>query len=161
MRKYAYWLLPMVWMGVIYYASATPYKDQDVKPLMERTMDLSFLTPFIDWISFTYHRSEVSVAALGVNGFIEFFMRKGAHLGVFFILMCLFFVALRRTSHLSFRAVLVVSFFLTTAYAGLDEFHQSFTSNRTPYIGDVVMDMTGAFIAGLCLLFFIRKRNKI
>ncbi len=159
MQKYVYWMLPVVWMAVIYYSSATPYEQQDVKPLMEQTFDLSFLTPFVDWVTFTYHHSEVSVAALGVEGFIEFFLRKGAHLGVFFILMCFFFVALHRASHLSFRAVLVVSFFLTAAYAGIDEFHQSFTANRTPYVGDVMIDMVGALLAGACILLFMRKRT--
>ncbi|MFD2761213.1 VanZ family protein [Lentibacillus juripiscarius] len=160
MKKWVYWLLPVMWMGVIFYSSATPYEQQDVKPFMGRTFDLSFMAPYVDWIAFTYHHAEVSVAALGVEGFIEFFLRKGAHVGVFFILMCLFFIAIRQTTRLRLRAALAVSFFLTAAYAGMDEFHQSFTANRTPYAGDVLLDTAGALLAGILLVFFQRKRDK-
>ncbi|MFB4167816.1 VanZ family protein [Virgibacillus sp. JSM 102003] len=152
MKKYIYWLLPIGWMGIIYYSSAQPYEDQDVKPLLKSSFDLSFLTPLVDWISFTYHHSEVSVAELGTAGIVEFFLRKGAHVGVFFVLMCLFYIALRSTCDMKFLPLIIISYSLTIAYAGLDEFHQGFTANRTPYIGDVVLDGVGAAIAALCLL---------
>ncbi|QKY69955.1 VanZ family protein [Lentibacillus sp. CBA3610] len=163
MKKYLNWLLPIMWMGVIYYSSAQPYEDQDVKPLLESKLDLSFLIPYVDWVSFSYHQSEVSVSALGVEGFVEFFLRKGAHVGVFFILMCLFFVALIKTSRMNFRVRLTVSFLLTVAYAVMDEFHQGFTVNRTPYFGDVMLDATGALIAVILLFFWqqYRTKNKI
>ncbi|RYG74379.1 VanZ family protein [Lentibacillus lipolyticus] len=161
MKKYGYWLLPVMWMGVIFYSSATPYEDQDVKPFMERAFDLSFLTPLIDWISFPYHHAEVSVAALGVEGFLEFFIRKGAHVGVFFVLMCLFFIALHKTIRWRLSVTVALSFLLTAAYAGMDEFHQSFTANRTPYVGDVLLDAVGALLAGLFLTFFVGRRHKI
>ncbi|MFD1361699.1 VanZ family protein [Lentibacillus salinarum] len=160
MKKYVYWLLPIGWMCVIFYSSAQPYEQQDVKPFLERTVDLSFLAPYVDWVAFTYHHGEVSVAALGVEGFIEFFMRKGAHIGVFFVLMCLFYVALSKTSSTTFRAAVVVSFWLTVAYAAIDEWHQGFTANRTPYMGDVVIDGFGALLAVILLAFFRRYRTK-
>ncbi|SDQ24864.1 VanZ family protein [Virgibacillus salinus] len=152
MKKYFFWLLPISWMGIIYYSSAQPYEDQDVKPLLTNMVDLSFLTPFVDWISFTYHHSEVSVAVLGTAGFVEFFLRKGAHVGVFFVLMCLFYIALNRSCDMKFRSLITISFCLTVAYAGLDEFHQGFTANRTPYLGDVVLDGVGAALATICLM---------
>ncbi|HLR62358.1 MAG TPA: VanZ family protein [Lentibacillus sp.] len=160
MKRHVYWLLPILWMGVIFYSSAQPYENQDVKPFLERAFDLSFLTPYLEWVSFKYHQSEVSVAALGMEGFIEFFMRKGAHLGVFFVLFCLFFVALTRSSHLKFRGALAVSFLLTVAYAAIDEFHQSFTANRTPYFGDILLDGAGALIAAILLFVLQRYRTK-
>ncbi|HLS08689.1 VanZ family protein [Lentibacillus sp.] len=160
MKKYIYWLLPIVWMGVIFYSSAQPYEKQDMKPLLDRTFDLSFLTPLVDWVSFTYHHSEVSTAALGVEGFVEFFLRKGAHVAVFFVLMCLFFVAFRKTSRMRFWAVLVMSFLFTVAYGAIDEFHQGFTVNRTPYVGDVLIDGTGALAAAILLGFLQYYRTK-
>ncbi|WP_010532106.1 VanZ family protein [Lentibacillus jeotgali] len=160
MKKYIYWLLPILWMGAIFYSSAQPYEEQDMKPFMERAFDLSFLVPYLDWISFTYHQSEVSVAALGVEGLVEFFIRKGAHLGVFFILMCLFFTAVAKTIGLKLLGALTLSFLLTAAYATIDEFHQSFTTNRTPYLGDVLLDGVGALSAAILLFFFQRYRTK-
>ncbi|MFC4557540.1 VanZ family protein [Virgibacillus kekensis] len=162
--KYGYWLLPIAWMGIIYYSSATPYQEQNMKPFLSNTFDLSFLTPWFDWINFTYHHSEVSVAVLGIEGFIEFFVRKGAHVGVFFVLMCLFYLALHKMGMTRLWKKSAIGFVLTVAYAGLDEFHQSFTANRTPYFGDVILDSFGALLAVICLTVFQRwavtKQNR-
>ncbi|WP_461178374.1 VanZ family protein [Virgibacillus ainsalahensis] len=162
MRNYLYWLLPLIWMGVIFYSSATPYENQDIKPLLnDFPMDLSFLEPVLGWISFTYHQSVVSVDALGVTGFIEFFIRKGAHVGVFLLLMCLFYLAFHKSTGLRFKTTLLFSFLLTVAYAVIDEFHQGFTPNRTPYIGDVFLDSFGALLAsGILILIHWLKSKK-
>lgn len=154
MRKYVYWLLPLIWMGVIFNSSAQPYEKQDIKPLLADEMDLSFLEPFVGWVSFTYNNSMVSVGSLGIEGFIEFFIRKGAHVTVFFLLLCLFHVAIRKSSILSVPVSLLFSFLLTVAYAILDEVHQGFTPNRTPYVGDVFLDSFGAFLA-VCIIVLI------
>ncbi|RDW15656.1 VanZ family protein [Oceanobacillus chungangensis] len=158
MRKYWYWLLPLSWMGVIFYSSGTPYENQDIKPFLGNFIDLSFLEPIISWISFTYHNSIVSVRVLGVEGFIEFFIRKGAHVTVFFLLLCFIFLAISKTSGITFHRRMLFSFLLTVAYAILDEIHQGFTPNRTPYIGDVVIDSIGAAIAALLIMTLHSKK---
>lgn len=159
MRKFLYWLLPLSWMGVIFYASSQPYEQQDIKPLLTNSIDLSFLIPFFDGITFVYHHAEVSVDALGMAGFIEFFVRKGAHVGVYFILLILLFLAFRKTTGINYKMSLSISFFITVAYAISDEYHQGFTENRTPYIGDVFLDSFGALAACLVMLcfFWIKK----
>lgn len=161
MRKYWYWLLPLSWMGVIFYSSGTPYENQDIKPILGNFLDLSFLRPILGWISFTYHNSLISVGELGVDGFIEFFIRKGAHVTVFFLLVCFLYLAITKTIGLAFRWQMVYSFLLTVAYAILDEIHQGFTPNRTPYAGDVVIDSIGAAFAVLLILAIrLWKRRK-
>ena len=117
MRKYLYWLFPFMWMIVIFISSSQPYEKQNIQPFLTDTIDLSFLEPYIHWISFTYNQSEVSVERLGVYGFIEFFIRKGAHVFVFLILCCLFFLALRQTTKVKFSYQLIISFILTFLYA--------------------------------------------
>lgn len=159
MKKYTYWLLPISWMGVIFYSSATPYQEQNIKPFMSEYLDFSFLTPIVDGISFSYHHSQVSVAALGINGFIEFFVRKGAHVSVYLILMCLFYFACKKTMRLSFKTRLIISFILTSLYAAIDEIHQGFTRNRTPYAGDVGLDMFGALIALVAIVLFCKLKK--
>lgn len=146
MKKMFYWFLPLTWMGMIFYSSSTPYQEQDMKPLLSKYTDLSFLKPFLDSITFTYHHSEVSVAALGVEGFIEYFIRKGAHVTVFLLLFLLIYIAFRKTTSLMLRTCIGWSFFITVLYASLDEVHQGFTPNRTPYFGDVLLDTIGAVI---------------
>lgn len=152
MRKYLYWLLPFIWMVVIFFFSAQPYEKQNIQPHLASAIDLQFLEPYLNWITFTYHQSEVSVARLGIYGFIEFFIRKGAHVTVFFILCCFFYMALKQTVKMTFTYRLIISFILTFLYAGFDEFHQGFTVNRTSYIGDVFLD---GFGGGLAVIFLV------
>ncbi len=146
MKKILYWLIPLTWMGFIFYSSAQPYQNQDVKPLLNSYLDLSFLIPIVENIVFVYHQSEVSVDTLGINGFVEFFLRKGAHVTVFFVLCMLLYGVLRKTTLLEQSYCLVFSLLITVVYAGLDEWHQGFTPNRTPYFGDVILDSIGASI---------------
>lgn len=161
MRKLFYWLIACFWIIIIFYASAQPYEKQDIKPLMTNSIDLSFLVPIFDWVSFTYHKSEVSINTLGVEGFIEFFIRKGAHVTVFFLLSCLIYLALKKSTSIPNSGKIIISFFLTVAYAGIDEYHQSFTANRTAYFGDVILDAFGAFVACVCIYAFHRKKRSI
>ncbi|WP_217588490.1 VanZ family protein [Lentibacillus saliphilus] len=147
MSKVRLWLIPFGWMALIYFASSQPYEQQNIKPLLSDRLDLSYVEPLIDHVKFTYNQSEVSVHALGVEGFVEFFVRKGAHLGVFFMLFFFVYYALTKTTRFQFNTRLFVSFIWAVTYAGIDEWHQSFTVNRTPYIGDVIIDAFGALLA--------------
>ncbi|WP_026908908.1 VanZ family protein [Paucisalibacillus globulus] len=158
-KNYFYWLLPTTWMAIIFLSSSTPYEKQDIKPFLSSKLDFSFLEPYFSWISFHYHHSEVSMDALGVNGFIEFFIRKGAHFGTFFVLMFLFCIAFQKTVKWQVQKIIVISFLCTIAYAILDEIHQGFTPNRTPYVGDVLIDGIGAFTACLILMFWIKRKK--
>ncbi|HEY4602062.1 MAG TPA: VanZ family protein [Cerasibacillus sp.] len=161
--KIAYWLLPISWMGVIFYASSQPYEKQDIKPMMAEWLDVSFLEPYLSWIHFTYHNKEISVDSLGIEQFIEFIIRKGTHVTVFFILMLLFYYAMVMTTRWLFSARLWVSFLLSVAYAGIDEYHQSFTPNRTAYIGDVIIDSIGAILAGALIwfIYYVKSQKKM
>lgn len=157
-----YWTLPILWMGIIFYSSATPYEKQDLKPFMSEYIDFSFLEPLVESISFTYHQSEVSVAALGINGFVEFFIRKGAHVTVFFILFWLFLIAFRKTAVIGIGKIIVLSSLLSITYAIFDEIHQGLTPNRTPYIGDVILDSVGVLLAALLYIFILKfRQNRI
>ncbi|WP_058306675.1 VanZ family protein [Gracilibacillus massiliensis] len=160
MKKLVYWILPILWMALIYYSSDQPYQEQDIKPFLSDYIDLSFLEPYLQTISFTYNQSEVSIDQLGVNGLIEFFIRKGAHVGVFMVLCILFYLAFQQTSKYSNRKFLsFFAFFATLLYAIFDEWHQSWTPNRTPYIGDVLLDGFGALLAVLLMLIIFRIKN--
>lgn len=161
MRKVLYWLYPVMWMGVIYYSSDQPYQEQDIKPILSEYMDLSFLEPILQPISFTYHQSEVSIDQLGAEGFIEFFIRKGAHVVVFLILCLLFHYALTKTfPKIEPKLLIFIAFSSTVIYAVFDEWHQGWTPNRTPYIGDVILDSFGAFMAAAVIVIFKKIKNR-
>ncbi|MFG6147955.1 VanZ family protein [Halobacillus sp. B23F22_1] len=156
MKKFGYWIPSLLWMGMIYYSSSTPYEKQDVRPLLGSWFNLSWLTPFVEGITFTYHNQEVSVAAQGIEGFIEFFIRKGAHIGVFFILTLLLYTALRHSFRKGKR-LCAIAWFLTLFYAVFDELHQGLTPNRTPYVGDVVLDALGGSMAVLAIFLWEKR----
>ncbi|SFM24008.1 VanZ like family protein [Gracilibacillus orientalis] len=158
MKKLIYWVFPILWMGVIYYSSDQPYEKQDIKPLLSQYIDISFLDVILQPIAFSYHQSIVSVEQLGVEGVVEFFIRKGAHVGVFCMLCGLFYLAYRKTwQNKNVTLLTFFAFFTTLLYAVFDEWHQGLTPNRTPYTGDVVLDGIGALIA----LFVILLVNKL
>lgn len=155
-----YWLLPIGWMGVIFQSSSTPYTQQDIKPLMGEFIDFTFLEPYVAWIYFTYNGSPVSLETHGAAGLIEFFIRKGAHIFVFFLLACLFKLAIGQTTELHVKRQLLLTFLLTAAYAVMDETHQGFTPNRTAYFGDVILDSFGALLAVFLICFKIHYLDK-
>ncbi|WP_173915582.1 VanZ family protein [Halobacillus sp. Marseille-Q1614] len=157
MKKLSNWIPAFLWMGIIFYSSSTPYEAQNVQPLLQRWLDLAWLTPYISEISFTYNGQIVSAATHGTEGFVEFFIRKGAHVVVFFTLALLFYWAIVRTWNFSVQISLLSAWLLTVVYAITDELHQRLTPNRTPYFGDVVLDSTGA-IAAVLFIFFLRRR---
>lgn len=156
-KKYMTWLFCLLWMGMIFYSSSTPYEKQDVKPFLAGKLDLTLLEPFLEDITFTYNQSVISVQSLGIEGYIEFFLRKGAHVFVFMVLCILFYHSLKYTIN---RAVLRLSFLFTCLYAVFDEWHQGLTPNRTPYIGDVFLDSFGALLAILLILIGQRLGNR-
>ncbi|MCP8617588.1 VanZ family protein [Salirhabdus salicampi] len=160
MKKWSIWALPFLWMGVIFYSSAQPYEKQDVKPFMSDFVDLSFLIPYVHHIEFTYKQDPISVDALGIYGFVEFFIRKGAHVTVFFVLCMLFYMAMKRTIVVKPLYISLFALLATVSYAIFDEIHQGWTPNRTPYIGDVFLDTAGGLLAIIFILFCQRKKRK-
>lgn len=161
LKQLLIWLLPVIWMGIIFLFSATPYERQDLKPALNARFDLSVVEPLVDRVNFTYHNSEISVASLGIESFVEFFIRKGAHVLVFFTLTLLFIYAFKKTTNLDLQLMLLFSYLLSVIYAGFDEWHQSLTPNRTPYIGDVLLDSVGSLFAVVLIatIAFLRKRR--
>ncbi|HSH25750.1 MAG TPA: VanZ family protein [Massilibacterium sp.] len=158
MKKFfIYWLPVLLWMSLIFYSSAQPYEKQDLRPFLSSTFDLSWVSTFFSFVSFEYAGEEISIAALGVSGFIEFFIRKSAHFFVYFILAILFYRALDNTCKKK-NKLFITSLYATIIYAATDEFHQSLTINRTPLVQDVLIDLTGGLCGLLFLTFFQNKK---
>ncbi|MBA2175530.1 VanZ family protein [Halobacillus locisalis] len=158
-NKIFYILAPVSIMGIIFIFSSQPYHEQDLRPAMNDHIPLDVLEPLVASIEIPYHNRIVSVESHGVAGMIEFIIRKFAHFAVFFTLMVAMYIATTRLVMWSFPTRWLTSFVVTIAYAGFDEFHQSLTPNRTPYVGDVVLDGAGALAAGILILLFHRRSS--
>ena len=93
---------------------------------------------------------------------IHIFVRKAAHMTEYFLLALSLQLPLCAwlSNRLSLRGRIVAGFFCTTAFAALDEIHQSFVPGRSGNFTDVCIESVGALIASLCLLIFITLYKK-
>lgn len=138
-----YIALAFAMMGILFYSSSMSYGDQSVTSILDVWLAGEPLEGWLSNIQFTYAGSEVSIAAQGYSGFIEFFIRKAAHFGSYFLIGLFWFLGLRnKTSSLPLAALL--SFMLAVGYASFDEFHQGLTPERTPLLQDILLDGAGA-----------------
>ncbi|EJP6470949.1 teicoplanin resistance protein VanZ [Clostridium sporogenes] len=91
--------------------------------------------------------------------FLNFLIRKAAHMTEYFILFMLLYFAFKNTFYKNIKIKVSI---ITILYACTDEFHQIFIPGREGKIRDVFIDSIGVFV-GLFLIYifkFIRKYRK-
>lgn len=93
---------------------------------------------------------------------LTFCVRKGAHMGAYFILTALLLLAVwRLIAPPVWRAAAAAG--LCALLAGLDEFHQTFVPGRSGQVRDVFIDMAGSacflLLWGTMYYFFSRRRS--
>lgn len=154
--------LAIVIMMVLFYSSSQPYTDQSLTGVLDEILAKEPLKNVLSLIHFNYAGSEVSIAAQGYSSFVEFFIRKLAHFGTYFLLGLCWFLGLKNKMT-SMGLAVFVSWLLASGYAAFDEFHQSITPDRTPLMEDVILDATGALtsilLALIFFLFFYKKKK--
>jgi VanZ family protein len=140
LKKFSrYWLPVLIWMALIFTASA----DKESYQHSSR-----FFEPLLHWLFPQMPQSQVE--------FIHHIFRKCAHLTEYAILALLLWRAMRGRQTMqaqpwrwSQAGLVLAGVFL---YAASDEFHQSFVPNRTALVSDVFIDSAGGAI-GLLLLW--------
>ncbi len=129
-----YWLPLIVWMALIFSASADAQSTEHTS---------RFLEPFLRWL-----KPDISPRAIEAA---RWCVRKAAHVTEFGLLTWLLWRALRKPKRNDPRpwswkpALLALS--IVVLYAATDEYHQRFVPNRTGSIKDVFIDTTGAVLA--------------
>lgn len=153
-------LIPvLVIAGIIFYSSAQPYSKQNIQPMLGEWFVLpEGVVSILSKVHFTYAGSPVSVEERGVEGFIEFFIRKGAHFGVF-LLLAVSAARLFRLWVKSHARLLLATAAFIFLYACSDEWHQSFTGERTPLFHDVMIDFVGG-VTGVLIYLMWRMRKE-
>lgn len=149
-------------MGILFYSSSMPYSDQSVTPFLDRFLQSEPLKGLLSNIEFMYAGSEVSIAALGYSRFVEFFIRKGAHFFIYFLLSFFWFMGLKSNMK-SVPLAALVAFMLAAGYASFDEFHQGLTPERTPLLEDIMLDSAGAIVGVVTTWLFsanFKKRKR-
>lgn len=138
-------LLLFCFLTGVFLASSQPYEKQDLRGTIRKYINMDQVQAKFGGVSFTYGKKEISVKKSGPDGFIEFFIRKGTHFLTFAMLGVLFCRIFRYWFQT--REALGWSGFIVTLVAISDEWHQSFTPDRTSMITDVVLDVTGLIFA--------------
>lgn len=156
-----YLLVAFAIVLVLFYSSSQTYEQQTAIPFLHKFLSTEPFKTQLSQVSFQYAQERVSIAAIGYDKFIEFFIRKGAHFSTYFLLGGSLFLGLRPKLK-PIGLVFIVSWLSATGYAGLDEFHQMLTGGRTPLFQDVALDSVGALTAcvvvWLWLTLFRKKR---
>jgi len=135
-----YWLLPLVWMIIIFTGSSDSKSDEHSSLIIE---------PFLRWLFPQMSQAHVEL--------IHHLFRKCCHLAEYAVLALLLWRALHATktdlppwSWPKVCGTLLIVFL----YAASDEFHQIFVPTRTPRFTDVLIDTTGGAMGLLVLWVF-------
>jgi VanZ family protein len=135
-----YWLPVLIWMALIFSASADSHSYEHSS---------RFLEPLLRWLFPQMPQAQI--------GQIHHLIRKCGHLTEYAILALLLWRALHQSksnlpqwSWPKVGGTLLIVFL----YAASDEFHQSFVPTRTPLVSDVFIDTAGGAIGLLAIWLF-------
>lgn len=141
-----YWLPVLVWMGLIFSASADAGSFEHSSRI---------IAPIVRWLF--PHLSEDSLFR------IVLMVRKCAHLTEFAVLALLIWRALRKPVRKDIRPwhwpQARLALLCVLLYAASDEFHQLFVSSREARVSDVLIDTSGGTL-GLALLWGVGRWRK-
>lgn len=155
-----YLVIVLIIIVLLFYSSSQTYGEQSQVGRIESWFPDQPFKDTLSQISFMYRDRIISISHLGYSKFIEFFLRKGAHFIIYFFLgRCLFLGIFPKMKIWWLAGVL--SWLAVTGYAGLDEFHQMLTVNRTPMFQDVMLDSMGALTAIILSIFVLAIRKKL
>ena len=136
------WVWVAAWMGVIFFFSTDLFSG----PQTSRVIG-----PFLKW--FVPDVSDETIRD------IQLVIRKAAHVLEYAILSILSCRALaKRTTPLPW-AVLGQAVLIASAYAVLDEWHQSWTADRFGSPLDVVIDSVGATVGAAFFAWLSRRKT--
>jgi VanZ family protein len=137
-----YWSPPIIWMSAIFFFSTDIFSGGNTGSLLWKVGE--FIYPGLTQELFDS---------------VHFFIRKAGHFTIYAVLGLLLFRAFRSGASARWQwrwalASLLVVFF----YAGLDEYHQTFTRHREGSVYDSLIDASGA-VTTLALLWLVRRKS--
>lgn len=141
--------------AVLFISSGQTYEEQTLIPALEKYLPSQPFKGILSHLQIPYWGTYVSIEERGYYQFIEFLLRKGAHVVMFGL------IALAVLNLLP-KPKIWLAFGITVAIALMDEFHQSLTGGRTPTTYDVLLDASGAllFLSAWALWNRKKKRTK-
>lgn len=162
-KQDAFIILAFVMMLILFISSSMTYHQQTSVPFLEKYLTGKPFETFLERFSLDYSGSEISIQAVGYYKFLEFFIRKGAHFGTYFLLGSFLYLGIKDRMNVKWLAAFLCVL-ASLGYAATDEFHQMITGDRTPLFQDVMLDGTGALcgilLCILCELIYLRVKRK-
>jgi len=120
----------------------------------------SQLAGLLIWMGIIFYFSSMQGNTPVENPPIRFFViRKGAHIGEYFILMLLSLNYFKNLFLNNKARIFIFSGLLSLTYAFSDEFHQLFVYGREGKIRDVGFDLIGIILAGVIGWFWMRRKK--
>jgi VanZ family protein len=127
-----------------------------VEPVTLRSVRILALLPALVIAAVIWKLSDTPNLAIA-HGTLDTVLRKAAHLTVFGLLAATCVLAIR-AQHTRVNTAVITGAVLAIAYAGIDEYHQTFVPTRHGALSDVAIDALGIGIASIVLIrFFARK----
>jgi VanZ family protein len=137
-----YWLPPLAWMAAMFGFSTDAFSADNTGSRLLWLLRLVY--PALTESQYEW---------------VHFFARKGAHVMEYALLALLWWRAWRGEAPERWRwSWAWRSFAIIAVWALLDEWHQSFTANRTGSIYDSLLDMAGGLTALLLLWLWQQRR---
>lgn len=148
------WLLVLLCFSVIAYFSGQPFAEQDLRPEIRRHPGVVEKVRELPPVRFSYSGQPVDNRRAPAD-FVQFWLRKGAHVVIYGALGLLLAAALggmgKKRWFLAGMILILV--------AALDEWRQTFVPGRTGRVVDVLVDLAGfvllAFLSRLAM--WVRK----
>lgn len=150
--KYIFLTAAIVWMCIIFWFSAQPAVQSTEMSMAFGSKICNIFVPGYSELD-TQKQYELAQS-------IEFPVRKSAHASEYAflaILWCGYFVCTLKKEKMR-RFYLIFSWFVATAYATTDEFHQLFVQGRSGQLRDVLIDSVGAAVGVLIVYMFLKNK---
>ncbi|MCU9613166.1 VanZ family protein [Caldibacillus lycopersici] len=145
-QKFWIWLVRTIAiMLVMFTFSNMSYDKQDIKPFLQEKVKITETTlPTVE-----FHYNDHQITTQDPYAFLEFLLRKSAHILEYFILTVFWFKTLSYVPYYKGIGIkYIVPAIFSLGYAALDEWHQTFVSGRTGQLIDVfVVDAIGVVLA--------------
>lgn len=139
------------------YFSNQPFAEQDLRPKIERHAGLVERVRELPPVSFSYDGQHVDSRRDPVD-FLQFWLRKGAHLLLYGVLGVALAAALNGAGFGNWRRW-VLAGLLVVLVGALDEWHQAFVPGRTGRAVDVLVDLAGYGVMAFLFSFAPRIRG--
>jgi VanZ family protein len=142
MKRLLYWI-PAICIAFLISGFSTHYFSG------EQTSRI--IVPFFHWL--------FPGASAQTLRLIHVAIRKMAHMMEFGAFSMSIFYGVRADQNGWTMRWSVITLLIAVCYAGLDEWHQSFVPKRQARLDDVLLDLTGAFLAQAVVYLVVRFRR--